>query len=254
MLFCVYLYFKLKINNMTTQQKQMLKLAQKEQLNLRNNNVSLNKEQLFIGAQFQNQQNLLTILQIEGNEFIFSAIDCVLLNTPDIKSKVEDFILKQSDLDVFDEMLKDKLKTLELNDVLEVAQILIEVNGSVTNLEIKQQLRDNGFRCDQRNVSDFANKLYLENFLKIKTVKDNYRIYIAGDKMQFVDLNFTETENDIKSKINNQKEIEIEAEFKTLQERNDQIIQNFNSGETIKSLTEKYKLSERQIRRIISGK
>ena len=69
------------------------------------------------------------------------------------------------------------MKTLDENVVIEAALRLIDKNGSTTTLEIKEDLRSQGYFATQNNVSALMFNAHASNGLAF-TPSGNHRVYV----------------------------------------------------------------------------
>lgn len=256
---------------MQTHLRNMVKLAIDEANRIKESDLIITNDNS-IGEQIKETELLTTVLveqeNFEQKNFQFSAIDYVLIQFPELTNDVIYFINEETDINPLELLLAEpSLKTLTLNDVKEATTKLIDLNVSVTNLEIKTLLRDNGFKADQRDISVLMDELYKEGFVKFEIVKGNkpHRLYIAGDNFYHFDLDSLEIYKEDETEETNvvldsePKVIKTETQLRNFSaienraERNKLILDDSKTM-TKKELEIKYNLSDRTIRRIVNGK
>lgn len=186
---------------MTVEFKNFVKFAIEEVKALKNAGKKIDKAVNYIGAQFKGEPAFLSEVHQDNQHFIYSAIDFVLGHYPNLKDGIADYINGESTVDVLTDLITDKdtLLVLTLDAVKETAVKMIDLNGSVTTLEIKQIVRNAGYKADQRNVSNFMNELYVEGFLKFETVinsGDPHRLYKPGNEYYVFDLSAVKVQDD----------------------------------------------------------
>jgi len=253
--------------------KNFVRFAIDEANLLRANGKKVNLELPLIGNQFQGEMKYFTEIVKDEQRFVFSSIDFVLNSKPDLRDKIANFINGDEEINVLEQLLIDKeqLLTLDLDVVKEASVKMIDINGSVTTLEIKQIVRNLGYRADQRNVSEFMNELYREGFLKFDTVINNgepHRLYIPGDNYYIFDLNSVidlekDTEVEVKEIASGDTTLDSIIKDKSVlntvidskEERNKEIIKKFATGEyKVIELAVIYGISDRTVRKIVYGK
>lgn len=263
---------------MTVEFKNFVKFAIEEVKALKNAGKKIDKSVNYIGAQFQNEPEYLSEVTQNNEHFVYSAIDFVLGHYPNLKDGIADYINGESDVNPLQELLVDKtnLLTLTLDVVKETAVKMIDLNGSVTTLEIKQIVRNAGYKADQRNVSDLMNQLYVEGFLKFETVINNgdpHRLYKPGNEYYVFDLSAVKVQDDVTvtndeeaSTVTTDNSDSLDNIIKNSTvvpkvvtsdkaERNQKIKDDFATGNyKVVELATIYGLADRTIRTIVYGK
>jgi hypothetical protein len=199
----------------------------------------------------------------------------VLGHYPNLKDGIADYINGESTVDVLTDLITDKdtLLVLTLDAVKETAVKMIDLNGSVTTLEIKQIVRNAGYKADQRNVSDLMNELYVEGFLKFDTVINNgdpHRLYKPGNEYYVFDLSAVNVQDDevindsTTVTTDNSDSLDNVIKNSTVvptvvssdkAERNQKIKDDFATGNyKVVELATIYGLADRTISRIVYGK
>lgn len=261
---------------MTVEFKNFVKFAIEEVKALKNAGKKIDKAVNYIGAQFKDEPQYLSEVTQNNEHFVYSAIDFMLGHYPNLKDGIADYINGESTVDVLTDLITDKdtLLVLTLDAVKETAVKMIDLNGSVTTLEIKQIVRNAGYKADQRNVSDFMNELYVEGFLKFDTVINNgdpHRLYKPGNEYYVFDLSSVKVQDDA-TVINdsttvttdNSNSLDNVIKNSTIvptvvtsdkAERNQKIKDDFATGNyKVVELATIYGLADRTISRIVYGK
>jgi hypothetical protein len=260
---------------MTVEFKNFVKFAIEEVKALKNAGKKIDKTVNYIGAQFKDEPQYLSEVTQNNEHFVYSAIDFVLGHYPNLKDGIADYINGESTVDVLTDLITDKdtLLVLTLDAVKETAVKMIDLNGSVTTLEIKQIVRNAGYKADQRNVSDLMNELYVEGFLKFDTVINNgdpHRLYKPGNEYYVFDLSAVNVQDDevindsTTVTTDNSDSLDNVIKNSTVvptvvssdkAERNQKIKDDFATGNyKVVELATIYGLADRTISRIVYGK
>lgn len=100
-----------------------------------------------------------SINKTDALSFLVSSDTFELLEVYDIEDRnTDNFIIKAKDNGEWDRIMNPR-KTITLQDVQNVALSLMKKNGKTTNLEVKNELRQQGFFAEQSTVRSYMNQL-----------------------------------------------------------------------------------------------
>jgi len=98
-------------------------------------------------------------------------------------------------------------KVISKQDVKNVAELLMKINDSTTTLEIKKELRVNGFWATQSNIADFMYAIYEEEGWAFK-FNGSFRTYYLNDACVVDDSRDDRTIDDSDDSINQTKPLD----------------------------------------------
>lgn len=270
-------------------QKEMLELAKNELGRIKDAvegygitiETSITSFGQFVNDTLETDEEIAKVLTVatlqEGEQVVISALDLVIKGGTDLRDKVINYLNGMSTVNPMDAVkVEFSLTPVTEQDIVNAVTALIDINGATTTLEVKTYLRDKGFKVDQDTVHKALNDMYNKNYLSFttktmtipgKTDPIQFRNYTEGSEYYTLDqLGFqpvTDEDDDNVTTAPNAtatapvaKDLSdiANVQFANIVERNKAIMTAKNYGHSNKAIADAFGMSERNARKIITGK
>jgi hypothetical protein len=233
----------------------------------------------FVNDTLETEEEIAETLTVatlqEGGQVVISALDLVIKGGADLRDKVINYLNGMSTVNPIDAVkVEFSLTPVTEQDIVNAVTALIDVNGATTTLEVKTYLRDKGFKVDQDTVHKALNDMYNKNYLSFTTKTMNipgktepiqFRNYTEGDEYYTLDqMGFQPVADDdddtttpvatATAQVAKDLSDIANVQFANIVERNKAIMTAKNYGHSNKAIADAFGMSERNARKIITGK
>lgn len=268
-------------------QKEMLELAKNELGRIKDAvegygitiETSITSFGQFVNDTLETDEEIAKVLTVatlqEGGQVVISALDLVIKGGTDLRDKVINYLNGMSTVNPMDAVkVEFSLTPVTEQDIVNAVTALIDINGATTTLEVKTYLRDKGFKVDQDTVHKALNDMYDKNYLSFKTKTETipgkgpiqFRNYTEGSEYYTLDqLGFQPVSDDndddttapvatATAPVAKDLSDIANVQFANIVERNKAIMTAKNYGHSNKAIADAFGMSERNARKIITGK
>lgn len=225
-------------------------------------------------------ETLTVVTMQDSTQAVICSLDLLVKGSNELRDKIANFLSDLSDINPLDEVKVDfQLKSVTEQDIVNAVTALIDINGATTTLEVKTYLRDKGFKVDQETVHKTLNDMYESDYLSFKMKSETipgkgtvqFRNYTEGseyytlEQMGFVPAEDDEDDDNANYNVKSDATDSVQqiakdladianVQFTNIVERNKAIMTAKNYGHSNKAIAEAFGMSERNARKIITGK
>lgn len=229
----------------------------------------------------ESAETLSTATLEENLQYTVCAVDMYVAGKSELRDKIVSYLQGTASENPLEKLTAElTLVVADEQDIINAVTALIDINGATTTLEVKTFLRNKGFKIDQETVHKALNEMYNKNYLsftmKTETIPGKaqpvqFRNYTEGsdyylvDQIGFVavaddddDASTDSTNATVNPVITSTTPTDLadlaSAQYATLSERNRAMQTAKNYGHTTKAIAEAFGMSDRNARKIITGK